>query len=115
MEIVDTCSKNCVFYEKYKERCPHYIQTVWTDKKQAQPTVINDCAPKRAVILQTDAFNRMLGLQRASEQERNLQHGMLTVMAEVAKIDSVLPLLEAAKVPDAEILKIEAPDEDNGK
>jgi hypothetical protein len=40
---------------------------------------------------------------------------MLTVMAEVANIDSVLPLLEAAKVPDAEILKIEASDENNGK
>ena len=113
MEVTDTCAKTCVYWEKYKQNCPHFIQTMWGDKKSPQPKLVNDCAPKRAVILQIDAFNRMLGLQQAAEQERNLQHGMLKVMAEVAKIDSVLPLIDA--IPDAEILQIEAPDEDNGK
>ncbi len=113
MNVVDTCQKSCVYYKKYKENCPHFIQTMWGDTKSVQPKIINDCAPKRAVILQIDAFNRMLGLQKAHEQERNLQHGMLKVMAEVAQIDSVLPLIDA--IPDAEILKIEASDEDNGK
>ncbi len=113
MDVTNTCHKGCVYYKKYGHaKCPHFIQTVWTDKKSAQPKVIDDCAPKRSVLLQIDAFNRMLGLQQSFEQERNLQHGMLKVMGEVANID-ITPLIDA--IPDAEILQIEAPDENNGK
>ncbi|MHC4640118.1 MAG: hypothetical protein ACYS32_00635 [Planctomycetota bacterium] len=118
MLIEDTCTPKCAYYERFtdadgNQRCPHYIQTTWQSDDVPGPKTVEDCATKRAVILQIDAFNRMLGLQQAAEQERNLQHKMLVALVEVANNHS-LPRLS---IDDAEVLQIEEPkdDENNGQ
>jgi len=80
----NTCTDKCAWYKKYKqgERCPFYVETVWNPNNgDGRPTVVKDCAPKRSVLLQMEAHNQMIGLQAASEQERNKIHNILEVVA----------------------------------
>jgi hypothetical protein len=96
-----------------KKACPFWLETTWVDQSTGQPKVINDCAPKRSVMLSIDGFNRMQGLQQAAEQERNMQHRVLQTVAEVANANIPLPQLTFETVEDAEVLQIpEETDED---
>jgi hypothetical protein len=69
-----TCTKDCKFWKKYKDKCPFYIQTTWSKDGEPTPRVVEDCTPKRSMILIMEMSNRFLGLQQATEQERNMQH-----------------------------------------
>jgi hypothetical protein len=112
MIIEDTCTKTCAYYKKYKmggdrKICPHYMITTWASKERTVPKTVNDCSHKRGLILQIEAFNRMLGLQQASESERNTQHKLLIAVAEVAKHTPALLITDEDFV-DADIKQIEA-------
>ena len=69
----DTCTDDCKFWKKYKDKCPNYIETTWTSEDNI-PSVFKDCAPKRNVIMTMDLMNKFNGLQVAVEQDRNMQH-----------------------------------------
>jgi len=119
MIIEDTCTKTCAYYKKFKmgskrKSCPHYMQTTWSSKDRAVPKTVDDCSHKRALILQIDAFNRMLGLQQAAEGERNMTHKLLVAVAEVARHVPETPLITHEDFVDADIKQIEAPNENNG-
>ena len=119
MIIEDTCTRTCAYYKKYKmhsdkKTCPYYMQTTWRSKELALPKTVNDCTHKRCLILQIEAFNRMLGLQKSNESERNTQHKLLVAVAEVARLVPDRPLIKIEDFVDAEIKQIEAPDENNG-
>ena len=87
------------------------MKTTWASKERAVPKTVNDCSHKRALILQIEAFNRMLGLQQASESERNTQHKLLIAVAEVAQHTST-PLITVDDFVDADIKQIEAPNDE---
>jgi hypothetical protein len=83
------------------------MTTTWASKDRQVPKTVNDCSHKRGLILQIEAFNRMLGLQQASESERNTQHKLLIAVAEVAKHTPTLQITDEDFV-DADIKQIEA-------
>ena len=119
MIIEDTCTKTCAYYKKFKmgserKTCPHYMQTTWSSKDRQVPKTVDDCSHKRGLILQIEAFNRMLGLQQACESERNTQHKLLVAVAEVGRYAPLQPLITDKDFVDADIKQIEAPNENNG-
>jgi len=66
-----TCDKKCVYWEEYGERCPFFIRSGWKDESTGQAKLIEDCAPKRSMLLLMEMSNKMLGLQKSNEQQRN--------------------------------------------
>ena len=117
MNVHPTCHTECKYWKKYKENCPHFFKTTWTPSDGAQPYQINDCAPKRSVLLTMDLNSRLLGFQQACEEERNTQMNNIKLL--LAHIDQVTSQLETVDVPkltmEAEVLQIEDKDEDNHK
>lgn len=111
MKVENTCTPGCAYYKRFmsrgKKSCPFFIETTWATKDSPQPKIVQDCANKRAVILQIDLFNRMLGLQKAAEQERNLQHKMLVAAVKIAKLQHLTdtPLIDVEDVVDAELIE----------
>lgn len=110
----DTCQKECVFYEKYMNRekntiCPFAVQTTWLNEKDGQPKVVQDCAPKRSVIMQTEMFNRLLGLQIDYEEQRNKSAENTNVILKMAEAfsKSVKHMSEHLQVPYDEMVLIE--------
>jgi hypothetical protein len=106
MIIEDTCTATCAYYKKYKmagekKTCPHYMETTWASKERPVPKIAHDCSHKRCLILQIDAFNRMLGLQQAAEEERNMQHKMLIGLAAMAQTEGMKPIFIEADILDS--------------
>lgn len=80
-----TCNfKECFFAELLdrREQCPNFIQTWWTPDKGV-PKLVDDCAPKRTMIMLQEQYGRLSGIQKAQEQQRNA----------VAKIVESFPVL----------------------
>jgi hypothetical protein len=74
------------------------------DEEHPTPFYLNDCAPKRSLFLQIEAFNRMLGVQQSFEEERNFQHDNLQlIMAMAAKMQETPQIA----FDEAEVLEIE--------
>lgn len=95
MNLVDTCHDKCPFWKKYKENCPHFLKTTWTPHDSAgTPVIMNDCAPKRSVLMQMELTNRVLGLQHDVEEERNALHANLMVLAQMAQAPIDVPKIE---------------------
>ena len=74
----NTCSKDCPLWKKYKEKCPNFIQTTWKDDK-GNMKIINDCSPKRTMLMIQELYNRIIGVEKAQEQQRN-EFSYLTIM-----------------------------------
>jgi len=74
----NTCSKDCPLWKKYKEKCPNFIQTTWKDDK-GNMKIINDCSPKRTMLMIQELYNRVIGVEKAQEQQRN-EFSYLTIM-----------------------------------
>ena len=70
MEHTCTLSNECPLWKKYKEKCPNYIQTTWKDDK-GNVKIINDCSPKRTMLMIQELYNRIIGVEKAQEQQRN--------------------------------------------
>ncbi|MHC4757101.1 MAG: hypothetical protein ACYTE8_00430 [Planctomycetota bacterium] len=95
MNLEDTCNTDCPFWKKYKERCPNFLKTTWSPHDtQGTPVLMNDCAPKRSVLMQMEVTNRVLGLQKDVEEDRNAQRANLLAMAEMARQGMEIPQIE---------------------
>jgi hypothetical protein len=110
-EQKDTCAKReCKFWRKYKKMCPNYITSTF-GKPSGEIITLEDCAPRRNVLITMEVYNRLIALQAVSEQERNLQHGALEVMSKVASAyNPSIPLMKIedfGEIADAEIKQIE--------
>jgi len=110
MIMENTCTNTCAYYETFKmdregkKRCPHFVETKWMNEERDQPFYLEDCAPKRSLFLQIEAFNRMRGVQKSFEEERNYQHKNLQLIMAMAGKMSETPQLP---FDDAEVLEIE--------
>jgi len=105
MNVQPTCHTGCKYWKKYKENCPHFFKTTWTPSDGAQPYQIDDCAPKRSVLLTMDLNNRLLGFQKAAEEDRNLQNNNIKLLlADMINQQMEVPQIT---IKDAEVLQIE--------
>ena len=81
-----TCNeKGCKLFDLIggtPEQCPNFVQTMW-QSQDSQPILVKDCAPKRTMIMMQEIHNRLVGLQQASEQQRNESQAINSVFKEV--------------------------------
>ena len=116
MIIEDTCTPKCAWYKKYRRRdmqtCPNFMETTWTADNLPGPKIVCDCAPKRALILQIEAFNRMLGLQQAAEKERNMQHTLIKTLVSYADVQGTPIPIEGDIVTVVPQIELKESDED---
>ena len=70
----NTCEpKTCKLYELLggtPEQCPNFIES-WWKPLEGDPVLIQDCSPKRILLVHQELFNRVIGLQKAQEEQRN--------------------------------------------
>ena len=78
-----TCIETCKFWKKYKDKCPFYLETLWSNDESSTPKVVRDCSPKRSLLVVMDLSNRLLGVQQAAEQERNMQHRVVEKLVDL--------------------------------
>ena len=71
----DTCNyKECKLFDLLggtPEQCPNYQESWWVPEGNGKPVLIKDCAPRRTFLMIQDLSNRLVGVQKASEQSRN--------------------------------------------
>lgn len=93
-----TCKMSCPFWKKYRHNCPHYIETTWMPHDESRPPkVIKDCAPKRSLLLQLELHSKLEGMIVASNQERNMNHLVLTGIHEAIE-KQAYPLINVTPV-----------------
>ena len=69
-----------MFKKRYK--CPNYGQTSWKNEK-GQVKTTHDCAPQRTMIMMAEVLNRVVALQAANEQQRNVSGDLTNIMGQV--------------------------------
>ena len=81
--MTNTCSKEeCPFWEKYENKCPMYMTTVWENSEQPGATqIVEDCAPKRNTLLLMEYSSRAIGMQQDYEQQRNKYDELINTLA----------------------------------
>lgn len=70
----DTCNfEECYFGKLFDkaEQCPNFMQSGWKEKEGDEIKIIKDCAPKRTFLMLQELSNRLIGLQKAQEEQRN--------------------------------------------
>ena len=79
-----TCKGDCKFGELFKcrEECPNFIQT-WWNPLDGSPEMVNDCAPRRTLLMMQGLFDRQIALQKSLEEQRNESARLAGAFAEV--------------------------------
>ena len=115
----DTCEKEkCKMWQLLDGYCPNKMESSWMPPPTVggSPVTVTDCAPRRVLLMIQELSNRLVGVQRAQEEQRN-ENVWVQVVAEVLGRNSGVDL--GAFVDQrrklnraADILKI---GDDNGK
>lgn len=88
----NTCFEGCRYRDKrgkYKTSCPDYIELSWSSD-DGKVKITQDCARRRSLLMMMGWDQRLLGVQRAAEQERNTNHALIVNIGEaVAKMQSI--------------------------
>lgn len=68
-----TCDKEqCALWGLTGGHCPNYVESWWQPgEKGAQPVLVADCAPRRTFLMIQDLHQRLVGVQKAQEEQRN--------------------------------------------
>lgn len=72
--VENTCIREqCYWWELTGGKCPNYVESWWKppETTPGQPILIMDCAPKRTMIMVQELSNRVIGVQKAQEEQRN--------------------------------------------
>lgn len=81
----NTCDyKKCKLFDLLggdPEQCPNYQESWWALDKD-KPKLIKDCAPKRTFLMIQDLHNRLIGVQKAQEEQRN-ENVWVQIVAEI--------------------------------
>lgn len=71
----DTCCfEKCEFAKQLfdkPEQCPFFIESWWTPEGKGKPILVKDCSSKRTFLMIQDLHNRLIGVQKSNEQNRN--------------------------------------------
>lgn len=73
--MTDTCNfPKCAVAKKLKikkaEECINFT-SAWWRPEEGKPVLLNDCAPKRMPLMIQELYNRMTGVQKSQEEQRN--------------------------------------------
>jgi len=86
--VQDTCQKEKCPYWKLTGNddrpCPMYVGVTYQPPptNPGQPHLVHDCAPVRSLLLLQELSNRLVGVERAQEEQRN-EAAWVQVVAEV--------------------------------
>ena len=72
----NTCFETCRYRDKkgkYKKTCPDFMELSWTNDS-GEIQITEDCARRRTLLMIMGFDVRLIGLQQASEKERNSNH-----------------------------------------
>ena len=90
-----TCDyPNCEFAKQLfdkPEQCPFFIESWWQEEGKNKPVLIKDCSSKRTFLMIQDLHNRLIGVQKAQEQQRN-ENVWVQVVAKVLGKNSGIDL-----------------------
>ena len=84
----DTCFESCRYRDKkdkYKTTCPDYMELSW-QSESGEVRVTHDCAKRRSLLVMMNWDQRLLGVQRASESERNASHELVGKLGEIIQV-----------------------------
>jgi len=84
----NTCFEECRFRDKkgkYKKTCPDYMELSWTSDS-SEVCITEDCAKRRTLLMLLGFDARMIGVQQASEEERNSNHKVVDKLVEIVDI-----------------------------
>lgn len=82
--VESTCLKEkCYIYREEGDKCPFYVETIWTVEGSHEPKIAEDCAPRRNTMMLMDYSNRAIGIQQDYEQQRNMYAEVLKGVGQV--------------------------------
>ena len=92
----NTCIETCRYRdkkEKYKKTCPDYMEISWTsDTGEVKST--EDCAKRRTLLMIMNFDQRLIGVQKSSEQERNSNHVVAEKLTTIINIAAEQHLID---------------------
>ena len=74
--------EKCFFWDMFDGKCPMYIELKFENPQTSEIKHTEDCAPKRIVLMLSDMYNRLEGLQKITTSLRN-ESAWVQVVAEV--------------------------------
>ena len=118
----NTCNpENCKLFDLLggtPEQCCNYQESWWTPEGKGKPVCIKDCAPRRTFLMVQDLHNRLIGVQKAQEEQRN-ENVWVQVVAKVLGKNSGIDLgafvEERQRLQNIEKLKIEKLEAQHGE
>lgn len=69
-----TCGKEkCRIWQLLDGNCPNYLESWWTPPptNPGPPVLVEDCAPRRTMLMIQELSNRLLGVEKTQEEARN--------------------------------------------
>lgn len=117
----NTCNyKECKLFDYLggePNQCPNYMETWWNPSNNDTPVLVKDCAPRRTFLMIQDLNNRLVGVQKSQEKQRD-ENTWVQVVAEVlgknSGVDLAAFVKERQRLQNVEKLKLEQGD-DNKK
>ena len=71
-DVKGTCVKeDCQSWKENGNKCPHYMETVWVNESNGVPKILEDCAPRRTVLMLMDMHNQLAGIKIYASQTRS--------------------------------------------
>ncbi len=114
----NTCNyKECKLFDLLggsPEQCPNYMESWWRPSNDNKPILVRDCAPRRTLLMIQDLSNRLVGVQKSQEEQRD-ESTWVQVVAEVLGKNSGVNLnafvKERQRLQNVEKLKLEQGDD----
>lgn len=91
----EECEFGKLLFDK-PEQCPLFIESWWSPQNKDKPILIKDCVNKRMFLMIQDLSNRLVGVQKSQEEQRN-ENTWVQVVAEVLGKNSGINLEEFVK------------------
>lgn len=105
----EECEFGKLLFDK-PEQCVNYIESWWTPNNNDKPILVKDCSTKRILIMIQDLSNRLVGVQKTQEQQRN-ENTWVQVVAEIlgknSGVDLTAFVKERQRLQNIENLQLE--------
>lgn len=92
--VSDTCDKEkCQLWSLFDGHCPNKMENMFSPPPTVggPPKMVIDCAPRRTMLMIQELYNRLIGVQKAQEEQRN-ENVWVQVVAEVLGKNSGIDL-----------------------
>jgi hypothetical protein len=86
---IDTCNwGECYFSTLFdnRDQCPYFHRLHWLTQDGGQAYHTDDCSAKKTMMMVQELFTRIIGVQKASEQERNAAHALVSELYNIVAI-----------------------------